>query len=132
MLLSSDSLIRSDLLTETLLKSEKDTEEIKLDAKQNLVLTDAVSGSLLDFLRLLIGHPTGLVYLASRSESCARLLELCLNGSVKHLAPFDAFDQLHDHGPVDFFVLGLELAYKLEALRCVDVLVAWARKKGEF
>ncbi|CAH8514823.1 unnamed protein product [Dicrocoelium dendriticum] len=78
--------------------------------------------SFTDLLSTLLGELNSLTLLASRPEPACRLLLSLLKAS-------STMNSLEEHTSTAL-ALGLEMAYKLETLRCLDTLINWARKKG--
>ncbi|CAL8105458.1 unnamed protein product [Calicophoron daubneyi] len=89
-----------------------------------------VDTALTNFISALISNVNGLVLWASRADVATRLIKACLMLPANPVES-NAITRIHsDKTASKFFLIGLEMACKLDALHCVDLLVAWSRKKG--
>ncbi|TNN20338.1 Protein virilizer isoform 2 [Schistosoma japonicum] len=119
-LISQLTSINEDFLRENELNNQY---EVNLSC-----LTCQIQVSIHELVCTLCSHSSGLLFLAFRPESTSLLIKACLQtfanimlketmGSSKTLAS-------------NSFILGLELIYKIEALRYLDLLIDWSRRKG--
>ncbi|VDQ09561.1 unnamed protein product [Trichobilharzia regenti] len=91
-------------------------------------LVGQIQVSICELLRVICSHSHGLLLFAYRPESTSLLVKSCLqifsNGVLK--------DNMNSNKSFasEFFIFGLELIYKIEALRYLDLIIDWTRKKG--
>ncbi|CAH8825008.1 unnamed protein product [Trichobilharzia szidati] len=91
-------------------------------------LVGQIQVSICELLRVICSHSYGLLLFAYRPESTSLLVKSCLqifsNGILK--------DNMNSNKSFasEFFIFGLELIYKIEALRYLDLIIDWTRKKG--
>ncbi|CAH8637973.1 unnamed protein product [Heterobilharzia americana] len=112
--------INEDVLQES---GSDDLYEVNISS-----LVIQIQVSIHELLFALCSHPFGLLLLAYRPESTSLLIKACLETFSNAISK----DNMSNNKSfaANFFVLGLELTYKIEALRYLDLLIDWTRKKG--
>ncbi|CAH8660672.1 unnamed protein product [Heterobilharzia americana] len=111
--------INEDVLQES---GSDDLYEVNISS-----LVIQIQVSIHELLFALCSHPSGLLLLAYRPESTSLLIKACLETFSNAISK----DNMSNNKSfaANFFVLGLELTYKIEALRYLDLLIDWTRKK---
>lgn len=113
--------IHEDFLQE----SELDSHEINLSC-----LVTQIQASIHELLCTLCCHSSGLLFLAFRPESTSLLIKACLQ-TFSNIMLKDTMSNSKTVAS-NYLIFGLELIYKIEALRYLDLLIDWTRRKGLF
>ncbi|VDP42419.1 unnamed protein product [Schistosoma mattheei] len=110
--------IHEDFLQE----SELDSHEINLSC-----LVTQIQASIHELLCTLCCHSSGLLFLAFRPESTSLLIKAC----IQTFSNIMLKDTMSNSKTVasNYLIFGLELIYKIEALRYLDLLIDWTRRK---
>ncbi|CAH8642851.1 unnamed protein product [Schistosoma intercalatum] len=111
--------IHEDFLQE----SELDSHEINLSC-----LVTQIQASIHELLCTLCCHSSGLLFLAFRPESTSLLIKACLQ-TFSNIMLKDTMSNSKTVAS-NYLIFGLELIYKIEALRYLDLLTDWTRRKG--
>ncbi|CAH8660049.1 unnamed protein product [Schistosoma curassoni] len=111
--------IHDDFLQE----SELDSHEINLSC-----LVIQIQASIHELLCTLCCHSSGLLFLAFRPESTSLLIKACLQ-TFSNIMLKDTMSNSKTVAS-NYLIFGLELIYKIEALRYLDLLIDWTRRKG--
>ncbi|CAH8569068.1 unnamed protein product [Schistosoma turkestanicum] len=93
-------------------------------------LFNQIQASIHELLCTLCCHSSGLLLLAFRPESTSLLIKACLQ-TFSNIMLNDAMSSSKTLAS-NSFIFGLELIYKIEALRYIDLLIDWTRKKGVY
>ncbi|CAH8641289.1 unnamed protein product [Schistosoma intercalatum] len=113
--------IHEDFLQE----SELDSHEINLSC-----LVTQIQASIHELLCTLCCHSSGLLFLAFRPESTSLLIKACLQ-TFSNIMLKDTMSNSKTVAS-NYLIFGLELIYKIEALRYLDLLTDWTRRKGVY
>ncbi|XP_018645856.1 hypothetical protein Smp_153720 [Schistosoma mansoni] len=118
-LLNQLTNIHEDFLQENELDSQY---EINLSC-----LVNQIQASIHELLDTLCCHSSGLLFLAFRPESTSPLIKACLQTFSNIMLK----DTMNNSKIVasNYLIFGLELIYKIEALRYLDLLIDWTRRK---
>ncbi|CAH8678563.1 unnamed protein product [Schistosoma rodhaini] len=132
-MLDSCDLINSltSLLNQLTNIHEEFLQENELDSQYEInlsCLVNQIQASIHELLNTLCCHSSGLLFLAFRPESTSPLIKACLQTFSNIMLK----DTMNNSKIVasNYLIFGLELIYKIEALRYLDLLIDWTRRKG--
>ncbi|CAH8661371.1 unnamed protein product [Schistosoma margrebowiei] len=91
-------------------------------------LVTQIQASIHELLCTLCCHSSGLLFLAFRPESTSLLIKACLQ-TFSNIMLKDTMSNSKTVAS-NYLIFGLELIYKIEALRYLDLLIDWTRRKG--
>uniref|UniRef100_A0A5K4ETU3 VIR_N domain-containing protein n=1 Tax=Schistosoma mansoni TaxID=6183 RepID=A0A5K4ETU3_SCHMA len=131
-MLDSCDLINSltSLLNQLTNIHEDFLQENELDSQYEInlsCLVNQIQASIHELLDTLCCHSSGLLFLAFRPESTSPLIKACLQTFSNIMLK----DTMNNSKIVasNYLIFGLELIYKIEALRYLDLLIDWTRRK---
>ncbi|CAI2735815.1 unnamed protein product [Schistosoma spindalis] len=105
-------------------------QENELDSQYEInlsCLVNQIQASIHELLCTLCCHSSGLLFLAFRPESTSLLIKACLQ-TFSNIMLKDTMSNSKTVAS-NYLIFGLELIYKIEALRYLDLLIDWTRRK---